>query len=169
MSSAGIARRPAARPEKEAPDRTAIFAVLLVVVLAAASFAAAYDVGRIKHRGTGRVESPPTVFHVAAADSSIPTSLGASPAINVTVPAPPKPAEHEHAKTTGIPVLSTSTGTSSGTSSGTTAPETTGATTEAEAPQSSTGTSTPPSSSSGTSSGGSSSSGGGGAGFDSSG
>lgn len=166
MSSAGIARRPAARPEKEAPDRTAIFAVLLVVVLAVASFAAAYDVGRIKHRGTGRVESPPTVFHVAAADSSIPTSLGASPAINVTVPAPPKPAEHEHAKTTGIPVLSTSTGTSSAT----TAPETTGAT-EAEAPQSSTGTSTPPSSSSGTSSGGSSSSGGGGAGagFDSSG
>jgi uncharacterized membrane protein YgcG len=168
MSSAGIARRPAARPEKEAPDRTAVFAVLLVVVLAVASFAAAYDVGRIKHRGTGRVESPPTVFHVAAADSSIPTSLGASPPINVTVPAPPKPAEHEHAKSTGIPVLSTSTSTSTGTSSETTAPETTGAT---EAPQSSTGTgtSTPSSGSSGSSSGGSSSGGGAGAGFDSSG
>jgi uncharacterized membrane protein YgcG len=164
MSSAGIARRPAAHPEKEAPDRTAVFAVLLVVVLAVASFAAAYDVGRIKHRGAGRVESPPTVFHVAAADSSIPTSLGASPPINVTVPAPPKPVEHEHAKTAGIPVLSTSTGTSTGTSSETTAPETTGAT---EAPQGSTGTSAPPSGSSGSSSGGSSS--GGGAGFDSSG
>jgi uncharacterized membrane protein YgcG len=166
MSSAGIARRPAAHPERYATDRAAIFAVFVMLLLAAGSFAGAYEVGRAKHHGTGRLEAAPTVFHVAAADSSIPTGLGASPPINIAVPAPPKPAAsaHEHAQSS-IPVLSTTPSSTSpaGSTTGTSPTETS---TVTEAPSST----TPPSGSSSTgSSGGSSSGGGSGAGFDSSG
>ncbi|HEY1834541.1 MAG TPA: hypothetical protein VGG08_08905 [Solirubrobacteraceae bacterium] len=165
MSSAGIARRPAAHPEQHATDRVAIFVVLITLLLAAGSFAVAYEVGRAKHRGADRPESAPTVFHVAAADSSIPTGLGGSPPINIAVPPPPKPSasEREQAQS-NIPLLTT-TPSSTSTTVTPSVSSTEETSTATEAPSST----TPPSGSSSKGSSGGSSSGGSGAGFDSSG
>jgi hypothetical protein len=82
MNSAGIIRRQPRRetfPRQRLPTAT----LLLVLVLAAAAFGAAFEVGRMSRHAPPRPEAAPTSLRVAAATSGIIVQLSAVPPIDL--------------------------------------------------------------------------------------